>query len=105
MNNIVNRFLFMLALFYSPSLLAEWGANTYDSVSISKSAQDIATDITQLPEQHFFSHQEYRQVKRLLSLTLLEQKKQAQVLEDSLSNYQDNTTNNEWANVEKIIVH
>ena len=74
MNNVVNRFLLVLVLFCSSSVFAEWGVNTYNLVSISESAQGIATDITQLPEQHFFSNQEYGQVKRLLSRTLLEQK-------------------------------
>ncbi|RYU64629.1 ATP-binding protein [Aliivibrio finisterrensis] len=101
MNNIVNRFFLVLVLSYSPSLLAEWGVHAYNSVSISESAQNIATDIKQLPEQHFFSNQEYGQVKRLMSRTLLAQKKQAQELKDSLSNYQDNATDDTWARVEK----
>ena len=101
MNNVVNRFLLVLALFCSSSVFAEWGVNTYNLVSISESAQGIATDITQLPEQHFFSNQEYGQVKRLLSRTLLEQKKQVQILEDSLAHYQDIATDKAWANVEK----
>jgi hypothetical protein len=81
--------------------MAEWGVHAYNSVSISESAQNIATDIKQLPEQHFFSNQEYGQVKRLMSRTLLAQKKQAQELKDSLSNYQDNATDDTWARVEK----
>ncbi len=101
MNNIVTHLLLAFALFCTSQASAEWGINTYNSVSISESAQKIATDIKQLPEQHFFSNNEYRQVKELMSRTLFEQNKQLKNLEAALVNYRNNATDKNWAKVEQ----
>lgn len=101
MNKIICFIVLMCSLFLSAlSHATNWGVNTYTPVSISKSASDIGEEIKHLPEQYFFSKNEYSQVKALLAQTLFEQNKQLKVLEDSLTTYLADKTDINWFSVD-----
>jgi hypothetical protein len=100
MKKLSHYFLFVF-LFTLPQLsYANWDLSDDQLIEITPQAQKIETDIQSLPEQHFFSKNNYAQVKRLLSSTIIEQKKHSKNLEDALIKYRNNSNEAEWSIVE-----
>lgn len=100
MKKLSRYFLFMLLFTLSQACYASWGLSDEQPIEISPQAQKIEQNIQALPEQHFFSKNDYSQVKRLLSTTITQQKKHAEGLEKALVDYRDNSDEAHWLVVE-----
>ncbi|MGF1808060.1 ATP-binding protein, partial [Aliivibrio sifiae] len=97
----LSHYLLFIVLFALPQLTyASWGLSDEQPIEITPQAKKIETDIRSLPEQHFFSNNDYAQVKRLLSSTIIEQKKHSDSLKDALVNYRSNSNEAHWLVVE-----
>ncbi len=97
-----SHFLFLaFTLLLSPVSYASWGLTNDQPIEISKPAQEIDTEVQALPEQHFFSNNNYAQVKRLLSNTMLQQSKHTEKLREALTAYKNDATENNWLTVEE----
>ncbi|EHN69973.1 ATP-binding protein [Aliivibrio fischeri] len=102
MKELYRYVLFTFLLIFSQPSFANWGLTDDQPIEISSQAKNIEADIRALPEQHFFSNNDYAQVKRLLSTTILQQKKHAASLKEALTAYRNNNSNENWIAVENV---
>jgi len=100
MKTLSHQFLCIFLLVFSQLTYANWGLSNEQSIEITPQAQHIEQSISKLPEQHFFSNNDYAQVKRLLSITITQQKKQTINLKNALNEYTNNNDNIHWLTVE-----
>lgn len=101
MKKTSHYYLFVSLFIFSHLSFASWGLSDEQPIKISSQVQTIENDIRALPEQHFFSSNDYAQVKRLLSTTISQQKKHAEELKTALKNYRQNTDEAHWLTVEQ----
>lgn len=102
MKKLYRYVLFTFLLIFSQLSFANWDLTNNQPIEISAQATNIEADIRALPEQHFFSNNDYAQVKRLLSTTILQQKKHATALKEALATYRRDSSNQNWIAVETV---
>ncbi|MGR6861280.1 ATP-binding protein [Aliivibrio salmonicida] len=100
MKKISHYFLFVSLFIFSQLSYASWGLSDEQPTEITPQAQKIENDIQTLPEQHFFSNNNYAQVKRLLSTAITQQQKQAEAVKKALIDYRKNSDQPHWLAVE-----
>ncbi|NGZ16207.1 ATP-binding protein [Vibrio aestuarianus] len=95
------RFLFLAVVVFAQSAQAEWEYDFQATASKANyAANQLANEVSQLPEPLFMSGDERARVQHLLAQVLAEQSKQILVFESQLHQYRQRNSDVDWSAIE-----